>query len=163
MANVMVRGGSTTQKKYVSSIAEYSLNKLVSSRLNKSLKIEIHLKKNLLSASGTLGDAIYMDDEPTRRPKEFLVRADSTIQLRNLLVTVAHELVHVKQWATGEMYEYHNVCGTTRFKDKKINTDKTDYWDFPWEIEAHGREMGLFIRWAEESGLSAKSWAQVEY
>ena len=29
-----------------------------------------------------------------------------------------------------------------------------------WEIEAHGRELGLFIRWAEKNKLGKRAWAR---
>ena len=29
-----------------------------------------------------------------------------------------------------------------------------DYYDYPWEIEAFGRQLGLFIRMCEVDGLS---------
>ena len=29
-----------------------------------------------------------------------------------------------------------------------------DYWDYPWEIEAFGRQLGLFIRFCEDNGLA---------
>ena len=32
--------------------------------------------------------------------------------------------------------------------------------DKPYEIEAHGREVGLFIRWAQDNGYADKDWAQ---
>jgi len=28
-----------------------------------------------------------------------------------------------------------------------------DYYDYPWEIEAFGRQLGLFIHWCEVDGL----------
>ena len=37
---------------------------------------------------------------------------------------------------------------------------ETEYWDRPWEIEAHGREKGLFVRWAEETNRASESWTQ---
>jgi hypothetical protein len=44
---------------------------------------------------------------------------------------------------------------------KTVNPEKVSYWDLPWEIEAHGRELGLFVRWAEKEGLADKKWTQV--
>ena len=32
------------------------------------------------------------------------------------------------------------------------------YWDRPWEIEAHGREVGLFLQWVDKEGLQKKPW-----
>jgi hypothetical protein len=36
-----------------------------------------------------------------------------------------------------------------------------DYYDLPWEIEAYGREVGLFVRWAEKNKLAGQEWTQV--
>jgi hypothetical protein len=44
---------------------------------------------------------------------------------------------------------------------KTYNPEKTSYWDLPWEIEAHGRETGLFIRWAEKEHLGHLKWTQM--
>jgi hypothetical protein len=38
--------------------------------------------------------------------------------------------------------------------------DEGDYWDRPHEIEAHGRETGLFIRWCEQEGLGHMKWTR---
>jgi hypothetical protein len=43
---------------------------------------------------------------------------------------------------------------------KTINPKKVSYWDLPWEIEAHGREVGLFVRWCEANNYTAK-WTQL--
>jgi hypothetical protein len=72
------------------------------------------------------------------------------------LETVAHEMVHVKQYARRELHPVYNMwCGKT------YNPEKVSYWDLPWEIEAHGREVGLFIRWTEENKLGHLKWTQM--
>lgn len=48
----------------------------------------------------------------------------------NWLSTLAHEMVHVKQFAKGEM-----DMGLTRWKSNNYCGD-IDYWDQPWEKEA---------------------------
>jgi len=160
MAHIIVTGGNPKRKKHVASIAQYALDKLVSKRLNNALDIKISLTKGLINDHGVYGDCIYTDDEFTSRPRRFLVRLDNSQRLRPLLTTLAHEIVHVKQWAKGEMYEYCNLHSTTRWKQRKIKTDKLNYWDLPWEIEAHGRELGLFIRWCEDNKLGHLKWTQ---
>ena len=67
-------------------------------------------------------------------------------------LTLAHEMVHVKQYVRHELKE------PTVWKGTNINTDKVEYWDLPWEIEAHGREIGLFVRWAQKEGYWGKKW-----
>jgi hypothetical protein len=78
--------------------------------------------------------------------------------MRKLLETVAHEMVHVKQYARGELYQGSRIA-KHRWQGKWISNN-VDYWDHPWEIEAHGREAGLFIRWAEENNLGHYTWAK---
>ena len=75
----------------------------------------------------------------------------------NWLSTLAHEMVHVKQWATGEMKELVRQ-NKTRFKGELFGN--TEYWFRPWEIEAHGIEKGLFVKWAEATGVSKQKWTQ---
>jgi hypothetical protein len=65
--------------------------------------------------------------------------------MRDMLTTLAHELVHVKQYVKKEMPE---------------DITEGDYWDRDFEIEAHGRETGLFIRWCEKEQLGHLKWTQ---
>ena len=78
----------------------------------------------------------------------------ATMSIRNLLITLAHEMVHVKQWAKDEMYEYYNSPKMVRFKGEKMHMDEVDYWDYPWEIEAFGRQLGLFVRFCNDVGIA---------
>ena len=78
---------------------------------------------------------------------------DSSVSLRNLLINLAHEFVHIKQWAKNEMYEYSEP-NKVRFMKKVYDMEDMDYYDYPWEIEAFGRQLGLFIRMCEVDGLS---------
>lgn len=55
-----------------------------------------------------------------------------------ILMTLAHELVHVKQYYEGELLS---------FVSNKADDKFDDYWDSPTEIEAYGRELGLYVRY----------------
>jgi len=57
--------------------------------------------------------------------------------------------------------EVFDIYRTDEWFGKTYNPEKVSYWDLPWEIEAHGRECGLFIRWAEEKDLAKYQWTQV--
>ena len=78
------------------------------------------------------------------------------MSMESMMQTLAHEMVHVKQWAKGEMQELVRQS-KTRFNGTLFG--ETEYWDRPWEIEAHGRERGLFIRWFEQSQWKKCKWA----
>ena len=145
-----IKGSNKKVRKVVEQAAWYYAEKLMGKRLLGSLEITINLKQDLLIKEGNEGSAIWEDDG--YRSREFSIELDTTVKIRNLLITLAHEMVHVKQWAKNEMYEYmepHMV----RFKGEKIHLEETAYWDYPWEIEAYGKQLGLFVRFCEHMGF----------
>ena len=161
MATVYTRGGSTTQKKYLRQITEFALPLMMSKRLANTLEITFRIVPDLYSKHDIMGDAWTEDDG--RYPKDFVVRLDGKMPLRDFLETAAHELVHVKQWATNQMRDYSSRDKITAYNSKKINTTKVNYWDLPWEVEAHGREVGIFIRWIKHAKLENKAWAKFKF
>jgi hypothetical protein len=152
--NLRIVGGSKEQKARVRSLVKYSASKLMSTRLVNKLNITVRLKEALFSSESVYGDCIYLWDE--HRPKDFVIRADADMTMKALLVTIAHEMVHVKQWARDEMKTVtHAGYSVVRYK-KGYFTHGMDYWEQPWEIEAHGLERSLFERWAQETGIYDK-------
>ena len=108
----------------------------------------------------TYGYAMPLDDHS--RPRFFELEINKKARLRRLLETVAHEMVHVKQYAKGELFEGNFKLGKHRWMGEWLSDNSNlvkEYWDHPWEVEAHGRECGLFVRWAEENKLGSRSWA----
>ena len=145
MANLItITGGTASQRKYVESITEFCIKTLMPRM--RSLNISI----KLTSPKDAYGYCCELDNN-----REFEIEVDRKLKLRTLLETVAHEMVHVKQYARRELHPVHDTwCGKT------YNPKKVSYWDLPWEIEAHGRETGLFVRWAEKEKLAGKKWTQ---
>jgi hypothetical protein len=155
MFKVEVRGGTKEQRAYVRSIARFSAYKLMSKRLADTLSVKIKLKKELMANEGMYGDVVD-DDSFNRRPKEFVMNADADMSMRSLLTTVAHEMVHVKQYATDEMREVtHAGYRVVRFK-KEYFPNNMEYYLQPWEIEAQGWEKSLFELWATAEGIYEK-------
>ena len=75
-----------------------------------------------------------------RRAKNPIVR------LKGLMLDMAHELVHVKQYLKNELFDY--VDGKAKYKGEIFLIGRSDndavYYNSPWEIEAYGREQGLY-------------------
>lgn len=86
--------------------------------------------------------------DTNHRSKEFMITVDPALGKRNMLLALAHEMVHVKQYAKGELKDYLK-SNKSKWKSEIIDPDKVDYWDYPWEIEAHGREKGLYVRFIQ--------------
>ena len=141
---IRITGGTKNQKKYARSMVKFCIKTLMPRM--KTLDITI----KLTNPNGAMGYCLELDNNRT-----FEIEADKKLRLRKLLETIAHEMVHVKQYARRELHPVNETwCGKT------YNPKKVSYWDLPWEIEAHGREAGLFVRWAEQENLGHKKWTQ---
>ena len=140
---ITVTGGNPKQRRYVESMVQFCIDTLMPRM--RTLEIEV----KLCSPKGAMGYCLELDTN-----REFEIEVDRTLSYRKMLETVAHEMVHVKQYARNELHVEYSKCWKNDFYTK------TDYWDCPWEIEAHGRELGLFIRWADTHKLGHKKWTQ---
>ena len=141
---ITVTGGKPNQRKYVESMVEFCIQKLMPRM--ETLDITVKLK----TPKGAMGYCLETDNKRT-----FEIEIDRNQKLRPLLETVAHEMVHVKQFARRELHPSMDT-----WYGKTYNPKKVSYWDLPWEIEAHGREVGLFVRWCEENDLGKYKWTQ---
>lgn len=150
---INITGGKEYQRKYVESITTFVVQKLMPRMRN----LEFNIK--LTTLKDACGYCLATDDADSNRPREFDIEINKNQPLRTLLETVAHELVHAKQFARGELYQ-SSVTAKHRWQGEWVEKNP-DYWDLPWEIEAHGREVGLFVRWAEQNGHAGKTWANV--
>ena len=71
---------------------------------------------------------------------------------------LAHEMVHAKQYAIGELMDGPNYL-RVRWMGKWIKSqDEKNYWDRPWEIEAYGKETGLAESFLTDFKYLASKW-----
>ena len=123
---------------YVLEAASFFAKELVpSARIRNNCKVTIKFNPKI----SEYGYASIQKFNSRKQPRQFLIEIHSGIGARNILETLAHEMIHVKQYIMNETDD-----GLTRWKNKKINSEKVDYWDHPWEIDAYGREQGLLYR-----------------
>ncbi|NCZ71157.1 MAG: hypothetical protein EBY80_13555 [Actinobacteria bacterium] len=88
------------------------------------------------------------------RPREFEIEIQRRKHKLDMIGTLAHEMVHAKQFAYGELRD--------RYLNKRMVTlwhgqypGPLSYWEQPWEIEAFGLEPSLVARFLNQSGLYA--------
>ena len=152
-------------------MTEFAMARLVpSTRLRNNLTINLHLKHH-----ATDGEAMISEFTNSNKPREFKVIIDhhrieidefgrtltDTEWAHSILRILAHELVHVKQYVMGELKSINNGFV---YNEKFYSPDTLEeYYDQPFEIEAHGREKGLLFsfleRWKEieiEMGIKLK-------
>lgn len=124
----------------------------ISSRIKLNIAIEFcELKKT----EKCVGEC---EAEEWERPvRTFTIRIDENLNTRKTISVLAHELVHVKQYAKNEVYDY--VDGThSRWLKERINWKKTRYYDLPWEKEAYALQKVLTKRFLNEAQVNPKEY-----
>ena len=147
------RNFDTEFKTALFAMCEFAMAKLVpSKRLRDNIKIDVHFRHHLND-----GEAMLHKDTNRYRPRHFKVvvdhhrhkvddygrERDVTEWGHRVLQTLAHELVHVKQYVTSELvWRYAGLLykGVNHAPDNLV-----EYFDLPYEIEAYGRERGLLV------------------
>lgn len=143
MSEVITSGLSKRQSLIAELAVKFCLKKFCP---RKYLEVSV-VGTNILQRDGNYGAVEYEVDD-SYRPRYFTIEIDKGLDDRMFLLTSMHEMVHVKQYATGEYKQYTRPEGMHRWQSQKFYHEP-DYWDQPWEIEAHGREKGLAVRFLD--------------
>lgn len=116
---------------------------LMGDRLAKNLSVNIEFER-FKKGSDEYAFVDYELEES--RLRDFILTIDSRLSKKETLLALAHEMVHVKQYAKGEMRDLSRPMRMIRWQGKRYLHEDMDYWELPWEIEAYGREKGLYIK-----------------
>lgn len=132
-------------KPYIVRATEFFAKELLpNSRIRNNCLTKIRFDANLINY-GSCGAEGY---NTRNQPREFLIEIHPGLGAAVILSTLAHEMVHVKQLIFGETNDELSM-----WRGKRIDADKVDYWEHPWEIDAHGREAGLLTKFAVQECL----------
>ena len=121
---VDIQGTSKKKTSLIRKVIEYMMNEL---KL-KNIFIDVEVS-NLFVNEKAYGFC------SCQNVNEFLIELDQTLNVQELIETICHEMIHVKQYATGELVE----------KGKKILYKNCLYESScdssPWEKEAYEKEI----------------------
>lgn len=132
-------------KPYVKRGAQFYLEELVSSkRMRQNVFITIKFNEKL----DVWGFASIEDYNASNKPRDFLIELHPWIGAKNILRTLAHEMVHIKQYIMLETNE-----SLSKWKGTPIDPDTIDYFLHPWEMEAHSLEPGLLTKFVVKEKL----------
>ena len=120
MNQIYVKGGTKDQKMLITHVAQFCINRLLPRF--RTLDLNFHLWKGDDYADG------YMWQGDNNR--QYFIQIDKNVTLRQIIRTVCHEMVHVKQYVRGE-----TDVASRKWKSKTISAT-TEYYDLPWEKEA---------------------------
>ena len=116
------------------------LENLVGKRLSKYIHIDLILKKGKDNVLG------YCEpqDEGYCTLRYFEIMIDISRSKRDQLQTLAHELIHVKQYARGELKNLGYCEASWEDKIFQVSNNSKSYSELPWEVEAYGREKEIY-------------------
>jgi hypothetical protein len=84
----------------------------------------------------------------SNKAREFLIEIHPWIGAAEIFKTLAHEMVHIKQFVNGETNET-----LSKWKGITVDADSIDYYHHPWELEAYSLETGLWTKFAVKEEL----------
>lgn len=60
------------------------------------------------------------------------------------LSILAHEMVHVRQYISGDLTDHGKHCSWKGTKYEAYEASSEEYFFSPWEVEAYGMQVGLY-------------------
>lgn len=124
--------------------ARFFADMLMTKEQQKGVKVKVVIDPHKLSRN-TLG-IVYERDGTT---KPYIVILKSEMNFMQKLKVLAHEMVHVKQYATGQLWSYYRAeVKRVVWKGEELGAwTQIPYMARPWEIEAFSMEKGLMDKW----------------
>lgn len=124
---------------------------LMDPRMVRNIVLNIDVKYGSKNDPEWLGDC--EDDDGGRNPRWFTINLRKQ-KTEEMVKTLAHEMVHLKQHAKNEFRGSRSLHRSTSgsggiWKGQvwKPSSREHPYFDAPWEVEAFGKEVGLYHRW----------------
>ena len=147
--------------KWLRIAAIFYANELMHVNLVKNLNVKIILRspdKNFKDK----GSCEWDETDGPPNPRYFTIVLAKGKNKREIFRTLAHEMVHLRQYAKNEMtglltgshihiwkgsvYKLNSSLSPKKIEENQLQLqcDGSDYFYLPWEIEAYGLEVGLF-------------------
>jgi hypothetical protein len=140
--------GKRAEKALLKEAAEFFAAQLMDPRMVRNLTIDIEVRKNFDV------DGECVNEDGVRNPRWFTIGLKNQ-DIKEMIKTLGHKMVHVKQHAKNELQSgimvpaRGGVKMTSRWMGQiwQPKAREDAYFDSPWEIEAYGREVGLLAKW----------------
>lgn len=129
---------------YVQRASQFYAEQLFPKQLLRHIVVTVKFSKHL----DAFGYTSVEKRNSKGKAREFLIELHPYITGKEILKTLAHEFVHAKQYVYEELNEEQ-----TQWQGQPFDSDAVDYYELPWEIEAHGHEIGLFTGFAKKESL----------
>ena len=140
-----IEGGNKKQRRLIQSVVDF-LRPMYFDKY-KTLNVEFVISRTIAKDCGVDGICCTFG---TYRPREFEVGINGKMNDDDIIKTVIHELIHVKQYVKGDLIDRtHGKCKTL-WKGK--DHSKTSYSKQPWERQAYRLQESLYKKYMKENG-----------
>ena len=150
MAQIRLYGSAKKmERREIKEAATFFCDHLLGKRLSRNVLVKIRLRKNFFKKTKCFGMATWTDiDAKNHNHREYEVEIEADLGHIYLMRTLAHELVHVKQYARKELVD---MCsGNYQMWNRVMyNENLVGYKNLPWEKEASEQEKVLYQLWKE--------------
>lgn len=140
-------------KEHIAPFVDFALRSLLTAPSYN--RINVHIKFGVKEDTPDWAAAQAVDWRK-KCPSEFEIDVyEATTQQLNqieTLLVISHEVVHVKQFGTGQLRGW-TEANKTHWKWNHKICKETNYWLQPWEVEAHGLERVLLHHYFTHVGL----------
>ena len=151
---INVTGGNAKERLAVNAAALFYADILLHPATNRKIVVDIEIS----STGKFMG--LCVNEDAKRNPREFTIHFRKKKGDDCMLKTLAHEMVHLKQFAKNELTDVGGNKSTVYRGGQSYSTKwmgkvwapkgkEHPYYDAPWEIAAYGQEVGLYKRLVE--------------
>jgi hypothetical protein len=131
--NIDIRSRSQSKRAMVTKVCEFFIKelRLKSSKYQLTIFVEPHLKRDhhMKGMVAKVGE------------RDLTMFIDSAMNIQDTIECLAHEMVHVKQFARGQLsYDIKPTKTHTLWMGKRHQVDP---YESPWELEAYSKEKVL--------------------
>ena len=128
-------------RKLVEDAARFFEKELIHPRTARILEVTFHFTK----LNGAYGFCVYEDSHV--KPREFTIEINKGLSKEDIVRTIAHELVHVKQYVKGELKERYVPDKHMMWHDERVDVGLSNFYNVPWEVEARKFEDELYMKY----------------
>jgi len=149
-ARLQITNTNLLHRRIIRKAARWFGSALLSKRLLKNIELTIYMNRTMPDK----GECECLDDNVA--PRRFAIYLSTKQTIFCQLITLAHEIVHLKQFATNQLFDYANDNNLTRWNKSIINVNDFAYRDLPWEKEAYKLQRPLtrsYKQWLKENEI----------
>lgn len=125
----------------------FYLRKLLGNSMSKKITIDVVIEKDLFKTYEMYAAISPLEADP--RPKHYELEIDAKLSKKQFLVSLAHEMIHLKQFAKDQLRDLETKK-MTRWLGEYYVEENINYWLRPWEMEAHENELIIYKSYLSE-------------